>query len=306
MKKFIRILFVFIIIGAIPLIVSIVIISFKLDSNSATFDFFYRRFTSEKQVSLIIGTSRAAQGIQPQIINKSLSSQFDLPIYNYSFTVNISPFGEAYFNSIKKKVKETTTKNGLFIIAVDPWSLSDIKEMGDGIEQREDNECIAKMMFVNTRPNIEYLIRYFKKDWLYEETGGILNEDGWLQIDAIIDSVVLKENIRNKVQIYSKYQPTKSDSRLNYLSQTIEYLDELGTVVLVRIPISKEMFELEEAYWKFFDLDMINLLKNKTIHYYSFMEQNNRFKTIDGNHLYKDDGARFTKELCDSISKRLK
>ncbi|TXE17115.1 hypothetical protein ES692_10680 [Psychroserpens burtonensis] len=60
-------------------------------------DSFYINFTTPKQSSLILGTSRAAQGLQPKIFDTILKKQFS----NYSFTVLHSPFGETYLNSIK-------------------------------------------------------------------------------------------------------------------------------------------------------------------------------------------------------------
>ena len=44
---------------------------------------FYLRFTSPKHNSLIIGTSRSAQGIHPNIIDSILNLEDINSIYNY-------------------------------------------------------------------------------------------------------------------------------------------------------------------------------------------------------------------------------
>ena len=74
-------------------------------------DVYYKRFSTPRATSLIIGTSRAAQGIFPVILEKELIKEnYSLPIFNYSFTLHHSPFGEPYNNSIKLKLKHTDNK----------------------------------------------------------------------------------------------------------------------------------------------------------------------------------------------------
>ena len=65
-------------------------------------DSFYRRFTSPQQSNLILGNSRAAQGVRPEFLHATNGEKF----YNYSFTIFDSPYGEAYFKSIEKKLDE--------------------------------------------------------------------------------------------------------------------------------------------------------------------------------------------------------
>ena len=81
MKRFIV---QFSIIALIALSLFIWIFSFADGTN----DPFYLRFTSPKQNNLIIGTSRAAQGLQPKILNGICQTEF----YNYAFTLGRSPF----------------------------------------------------------------------------------------------------------------------------------------------------------------------------------------------------------------------
>ncbi|HLV40385.1 hypothetical protein [Xanthomarina sp.] len=88
-----------------------------------TTDAFYKKLSSQKQTSLIVGSSRAAQGIHPNIIDSVYGSN---SIYNYGFTISASPYGKAYYTSILSKLKRKEEK-GVFIIAVTPWSLSENK-----------------------------------------------------------------------------------------------------------------------------------------------------------------------------------
>ena len=101
---------------------------------------FYVRFTSPTQHNLIIGTSRAAQGIQPTVLNEIIPNK---SFFNYAFTAAQSPFGPVYLKSIQKKI-DTTTKNGIFIVTVDPWSISSkSKDPNDSSKFRENNLALA-------------------------------------------------------------------------------------------------------------------------------------------------------------------
>ena len=79
MKKFITKLLVFTI-----LITAIIL--FMLSRYGGYVDYFYNKLASPRQHSLIIGDSRSFQGIQPAVVNENLKNQFELPMYNYSFT----------------------------------------------------------------------------------------------------------------------------------------------------------------------------------------------------------------------------
>ena len=80
---------------AFTLLIIIIHLILGLTADGTTDDF-YLRFTSAKQKSLIIGTSRAAQGIQPQLIDSILDLTATDKIYNFSFTAQNSPYGEVY------------------------------------------------------------------------------------------------------------------------------------------------------------------------------------------------------------------
>src|SRR6056297_1066943 len=149
MRKFVQYITYFVL--AIGLLL-ILLVHFRADGYT---DPFYLRFTSKKQNNLIIGTSRAAQGVLPGVLNKRLNKSF----YNYSFTLGHSPFGPAYFNSICKKI-DTSTKNGVFIVSVDPWSISSIATDPNDQKQFIENDlCVAKLTYVNMNPNFEYFIK---------------------------------------------------------------------------------------------------------------------------------------------------
>ena len=91
MKKFIVNICLFLII----VLLTILGVFWQADGKT---DPFYLRFTTDKQNSLILGTSRAAQGLLPEVLNSKLNRD---DFFNYSFTLGHSPYGPTYLKSIK-------------------------------------------------------------------------------------------------------------------------------------------------------------------------------------------------------------
>jgi hypothetical protein len=272
---------------------------FKLDGYT---DPFYLRFTTPKQTSLILGTSRAAQGVEPSVIN-SLLQRSD--IYNYAFTIAHSPYGPTYYNSIKSKLREDT-KNGIFIVTVDPWSVSGpIKNPNDSTNFPESKLALGKTIEVNMKPNIFYLVHSYDKSFykLFSEdtSGGIfLHNDGWLEITTSMDSQLISERIEAKVEDYSQNMLPNykfSELRMNYLIKTIALLHSHGQVFLVRLPVSPQMLSIEDKFMPDFDFKIDSISLNMNVPYKNFKSSVKEFKYVDGNHLYKASGRNVSKQI---------
>ena len=143
-------------------------------------DAFYGRFTGPPAGSLILGTSRAAQGIQPAILTQELGGRFAGPLLNYAFTLTHSPSGPAYLRSIRRKLRPDV-RNGLFLVAVDPWSLSLTGPEG---MYPEDASFIGQLHEVSQNPNLGYLLKYQTKPLYrlpldYATATERLHPDGW-------------------------------------------------------------------------------------------------------------------------------
>lgn len=269
-------------------------------------DPFYIRFTTKKQSSLIIGTSRSAQGMIPQIINENANVDF----FNYSFTVASSPYGPAYLNSIEKKLDKKST-NGIFILAVDPWSISEDKNKTSSVIV-ESIPMLEKMNFVNMSPNIEYLIKCYNQKYyniLYkkEHNKMLLHKDGWLEVNVPVDSASINKRLRIKVKSYKELCESKSFSmeRYKYLEKTISLLNKHGQVFLVRLPIHPDMMTIENKLMPDFN-QKIQSLKSKNNGYLDLTPYNSDFKYTDGNHLYKKSGKVVSKKVAEWMMIKLK
>ena len=284
------------------------IIAFVANGSS---DPFYRRFTTPTQHSMILGTSRAAQGIRPAEFDDLLGHfNFAGPLYNFSFTNLHSPYGAAYLRAIRKKLSPDT-RNGIFILVVDPWSISSIEQLP---APRESASFIGRLKCYSCQPNLEYLIHYFQNRYiailfnLVRTPSMAVQPDGWLKVNIPMDEVSIRHRTLQKLEDYEhrqlpRYQP--SAERLMSLHQTIEFLEAYGQVVLVRLPVPTVMLDLENRLMPDFDEKIEKTARQYNLPYYNYVEENHRYIFTDGNHLSPDAAARFSRELASRMRRSL-
>lgn len=291
-----------ILLALITLVLTPVILQF----NSGSVDPFYTRLTTERAPSLIIGTSRAAQGLLPQTF-KDIAPQMQ----NFSFTLLHSPFGPAYLELIKDKLDEGVNE-GLFIIAVDPWALSSLdKKKEAGLENlRENRTFVPKIHSVNVNPNLEYIFRYYDKPFYHSlkaslTSVSVLHRDGWLEISVPVDSATVQKNIQEKIKDYHKYAANGAIEpiRIRALMETITFLDKHGEVYLVRLPVAKEMASIENEYVPDFDRMMYYLADTHNVQYLNYFDESGEYLTTDGNHLYKQAARALSKKVASDIKR---
>ncbi len=281
-------------------------IPYIIDGSS---DEFYLRFTTPKQHSLIIGTSRAAQGIRPNVFNRS-ENRLKYPIFNFAFTGNHSPMGEVYYNAVLKKFNRNTT-DSVFIIEVNPRSLS-MPLSADPSKPPELSSFLADLQFVNMNPNFEYLAERAKyKLYQYVEfkfRGNdrmLLHNDGWLEITIPMDQPEIQRRMEQKLSEYRKKFESEleiSDYRLSYLKKTIEYFSSYGSVYIVRMPVSEPMYELEKSYWNDFDNTVNQITAETGAEYINLIDYTGIVQTTDGHHLYKNDGLFISEQILQRIN----
>ena len=285
MKHFLkRVLFFFI-------LFAIGVFAFLLLADGYT-DSHYLRFTTPKQTSLIIGGSRAAQGIKPEVLNKILGRT---DIFNYSFTVAHSRYGPNYFDIIKRKL-DTKSKNGVFIVTVDPWSISSLKSELEDTTKFQELTLETAIKFVNVYPNLFYLLntKFQSRPYINiirnKNSSTLVHNDGWLEVTVPMDNKSINERLARKIESYKKdnlHNYKYSGIRFSYLVKTINYLKNYGEVYLVRLPIHPLMMEIENQLMPDFDGEIDKIRRGTNTEYYDMTSLNANCVFVDGNHLYK-------------------
>lgn len=282
---------------------------FLLEDGRA--DAYYRKFTTSKKHSLILGNSKGGQGLIPSEIDKILDGKYQGELYNFCFTLYSSPYGPDYLDVVKKKLDENTN-HGLFILTVDPWSISALeRDPENPILFDEKKLFMPDMKFADLNPNFFYLYKHYQKSF-YEiliqrfRPGTIkLHEDGWLESEDISNPVVVKKWTESKIEFYSDYgsERTKSSIRMEYLSKTIDFLKQKGDVFLIRLPVDEEMEKLENSYLEEFNEIMLELANEKDVYFKDFNFERDELFFEDGLHLDTKSSKKLSENLGEWISR---
>ncbi len=270
-------------------------------------DQYYTHFLKPSK-SLIIGASRSLEGIMPQEVNKGMNKNYDL--FNFAIDADIVKYGSVYFEAIKEKLVESDDPQ-LFILEINPLVFSRLKSnlSDDEKEFEEHKQLMAKQWFFNSTPNIEYLIKNHTP--LFDL---ILNRnkehevfkpypDGFLELTLPMDSLSYKKrceiymNTFNTFETFNTYSPT----RMNYFKNIVEFLSKKGNIILVRMPVNKENLEREHRYLPSLDSIISNYANDKGIPYLNYVNQGNKYQSMDGFHLEKNAAKKFSYQLGHDI-----
>jgi hypothetical protein len=276
-------------------VISVYIVLLRADGYA---DPYYLKFTTPKQNSLIVGNSKAAQGLNPDVMNKILQKD----IYNYSFDISKSPFGPAYLNSIKHKLSNEK-KDGIFIVTVDCWSIySKDKNPNDVSSFWENSSCVGEMEDVDQNPNFQYLTKYMSGNYykiIFKPTVAQLHENGWLEVSLDMDSNSVARRTKSTLVEYKNYLSLYQFSkvRLDYLIKTIDFLRQNGHVYLVRLPVSPQLIDIENQLSPNFS-SLMQLPAEKSSGFLDLTSKNSLFSYTDGVHLSAKSSKLVSEEIA--------
>jgi hypothetical protein len=266
-------------------------------------DAYYLRFTQGRKHALVLGTSRSAQGIHPDVFNApAAAAQFEGPMYNFSFTVGHSPYGPAYLHAVEKKL-DPSTRNGLFLVTVDPWSLCmNASSLNDTTQFGKGERTLADQWTFTGEPNYEYLIRHWDLGWGalarwpldHADTSAFLMADGRLELHIHMDAASIARRTTNKIAEYrSSYLHVFAPSsfRLRYLERMVAFLQPHGSVVLLRLPVGTAIRQMESEVDPFFDEHMQDVAARAGIRYLNLSSALGDTAFVDGNHMSRAAGA---------------
>lgn len=269
-------------------------------ANGST-DAYYLRFTTPPQSSMILGTSRAAQGLVPSVLNKELGRK---DMFNYAFTVSTSPYGPTYYHSIEKKLIPST-KEGVFVLNVDPWCVGGRKGDPNDENNFQESKRTLRVPFVAQNPNFYYLLTEFSEPYaklLFSKTKVmVLEKDGWLKVNAPMGDAMVAKRTREKVEDYRKLAKTEyqlSEKREEWLLRTAQFLKQHGRVYMVRLPADTGLLAVEQAYYPRFNETMRKIAQQAGAKYLDMTPEAGQFLYTDGNHLHQSSAAEVSKRVA--------
>lgn len=299
----------------LPVLLLLVINGFMADGNT---DSFYLKFSSPKQSSLIIGTSKAAHGLRPDILNKELGKELrGSSLYNFSFTAYDSPYGEVYLEAIRKKLSEDT-KDGIFIVTVDPWAISCSKEENVSTF-RENNGCLGKTKYLNYSPAFPYLINSYRDPYLtvmqkrikaaFSKTKNrnYLHNDGWLEDSISLDNESIAKRYEGTLSEYKRRLSRYgiAEIRKKYLIDVIDFLREHGDVYLVKMPVDPAFAKIDSTIYPEFDEFIITIAKQRGMPYFNFQNEYKNYLYVDGIHISIESATILSKRLAELIGQHI-
>lgn len=270
----------------------------------ASTDPFYLRFTTPQAKGLILGSSRAAQGIIPEVVDSLIGGD---DLFNFAFTNANSPYGPVYYKAIQRKLSPET-ENGTFILEVSPWILSCIGDADKKPGQfREQGTMLDDVYFLNSSPNPGYLLKAFQGHlytlWINEEQSFKLSQSGWLEITVPMDSTSVKTRTEKKLSDYESLTNYHiSTIRMEYLMKTIELLQNHGDVFLVRAPVHPLILDVENHRFPDFENQISKLALSEGLPYFSLVADGDKYDFTDGNHLWKGSSRIFSQNLAERIA----
>lgn len=267
----------------------------------------YMHFAVKKPQNIILGDSRGSQSVVPGVLKNKFSREFD----NFSLNIVQSPYGQVYFSALKRKL-DPETKDGVFILTVNPWSLSLDKNVRNFKEYPEYHSPLNDVYTYDRAPNYEYLLKHYTRSWfkIYTEreaavgkSNSFLHEDGWMEINVDMNQDSVQARTRQKVIFYEKIanQVELSNDRLRAFDEIINYLRTKGTVYLVRIPTSRNIMAIENKKYPHFNKLLQDISHKQNVKFFDFSNNTDDYRYTDGNHMYKESGKIFTSRLADSI-----
>lgn len=266
------------------------------------FDENYNKFTMEPKGSIIIGSSRATHGLNPEFILKNRIS-------NFAFDAFSSPFCKEYNNAIYSFLGDSLKAKGVAVIDVNPWTLSVDTSLAEPF--REKDRLLNKGIAFSQSPNYGFLFNNYNHGWgkiimdevLSSDSSKHLHETGWLEVSLDMKESAIKERKAGLLGSYQRKAKSSvvSEYRINSLLELIDSLNDYKKVFIVKLPVCPELLEIEAS---FFNEDSVySIIKNRlpTINFLELKAE--ELKWVDGHHVFKNSVELMSKRLSSKISK---
>lgn len=286
--------------------------------------------------SMIFGTSRSAQGVNPAVLEQCAPHTGKW--FNFSFTLGTSPWNEAYADAVIEKIDCSIQqdKPPTFLLFVDPWMLDENIGKGEGTWFDEPWSFVCDTspfdyaiykanpldvisfgsgsdllsVFASSIPRqIATAIRRHQPS---SSTNG-LQPNGWLPNNAFKTEDQISQAIEKKVDQYrterigTKWPCTTNTESVTKVIKHISSSFDRADLILIRPPVSNKMYQLEQnRFPKANDFFMMLAQKNGV----QFIDPNEQWSEKhdllfnDGHHMNVTGAVEFSKFLGERLTSR--
>ncbi len=286
--------------------------------------------------SMIFGTSRSAQGVNPAVLEQYAPHTGKW--FNFSFTLGSSPWNEAYAGAIIEKIDCSiqSDKKSTFLFFVDPWALDERRGKGSvgwfskpwsfvctpsllgvlSYSQEKTNplDVISfgsgsdfLSVFWSSLPR--QILATIRKSQSFPSLQGV-QSNGWLPNVSIKTKEQIRQSIEEKLKEYQTKQIGENwpDSRnvesvskvVHHIYSTYEQYD----IILIRPPVTREMYELEQQLFPKANNTFLELARLNNVGFIDANKQwanNNDFLYNDAHHLNTEGAKEFSKFLAEYL-----
>jgi len=270
---------------------------------------YFHKCSSPKQHSLIIGTSRASQALMPSVFKDSLGTD----ILNFAFNGTTSPYSKVYTHAIEEKLADNSTQ-GTFILCVEPWSIGELLDSITGeVKHPEEQNILNKLYFFNGYPNIDFIAKDFDQGWgniaytRWRKNSSITgHEDGWIEVMRDIDTTDIIKRTKGKADGMRSTLPNFriSSEKMDELKRLITTLENRGDVYLVRLPVSRTIFEIEEQFYPQFDSLITTISNANNSAYFNMQPLYEEMVFNDGHHINRQYAPKCSSMIASWIKNR--
>ena len=281
--------------------------------SSSDVDEHYYKFTQEA-TGLILGISRAGEGINPQILDQELSmARTKAPIVNFALNKYQSPYGEIYLKAIEKKIGGLN--DGIFILSIAPGNFTAPRYLNEQeILEMDQKMSIGKIKNFTKSPNYNYIINCYSKPLytaldLEPSQNPVFHNNGWQEAKlespdfSISPDLMLqwKEmNMREYRRILKR--EAVSDYRIHQFKNTLETLKSKGEVFLVRMPADCDIITEENELWPDFKDKFELIAQNYEVPFWDYADSCDQYTFYDGSHLESKSANEFTLKLAQRVN----
>lgn len=284
--------------------------------------------------SMIFGTSRSAQGVNPSVLEEYAPSTGKW--LNFSFNLGASPWNNSYVNAIEEKIACSiqADSGSTFLLFVDPWVLDEFTGEGLGSWFSEEWSDVCDMnpiAYARKKSNPLDVIGFGSGDNLLSVVGssvprqlralivgdtfyfenlgvqvnGWLPNNGKLTLDQKRASIQIKVDNYRREKVLGETWPAQSN--LEYLERCIETIQRTvpgARILLLRPPTAVKMRQLEDEWFPEANRAFETLARDKHVDFvdthYNWTSRN-IIHFNDGHHMSIDGANEFSEFLATEI-----